>query len=86
MKRVTERQIMVNDYKYELIKEFNRDYDCITYGIYVERKIKDKVDSCYVLDVTSCSQKADFIFSKVSEHMVSPIHLKEVLSDLLSVL
>ena len=30
MKRVTERKIMVNDYKYELIKEFNRDYDCIT--------------------------------------------------------
>ncbi len=74
--------------KYYILKqekfyaELNESY--ISYGLEIEKNEKDFCERNFVEDITCDSEIIDFMSCKLKENKVLPVHLKDVVIDMLS--
>ena len=74
--------------KYYILKqekfytELNESY--VSYGLEIEEKAIDFYDRDFVEDITCDSKIIDFMSCKLKENKVLPVHLKDIIIDMLS--
>lgn len=74
--------------KYYILKqekfyaELEKTY--VTYGVQIEKNSSHMVESDFVEDITCDSDKINDITCKLKENKVLPIHLKDIIIDMIS--
>ena len=74
--------------KYYILKqekyypELNKQYTI--YGMEIEKKDNDFVESNLIEDITCDADEINLISCKLKKNKVLPIHLKDIISDMLS--
>lgn len=69
---------------YVLENEKEKDFvKFIEYGIEIEKQDKSKIEKSQIADITTDQTRIDFIVKSLMKHNVTPIHLHDVIADML---